>query len=281
MFILSVRQALSWACNISAHERQCFITAGLDSFKASGPCVAVNERMSIDFSWKGIKPFKHAMKWLSKAYELEPGIYQVCVMFYVEIGQQLCFHTALARNQERLGDFNQHSHGAKLEEIFLQHPVGRNLVVCYPIVFQQLWKAAGFFAVVLGSTEALLSLYLQLVFSPVFMGGKTLQFFSSSTVTNLSGRATAPLSAFVLGQWNIPVNPEVLLVETCDSFLSTSGMNCRVSFTVNTIFQRRALDKSRLQKWNEMKKEGENWYFSWCLLDVKCPIKTLRLRSWT
>lgn len=100
------------------------------------------------------------MKWLSKAYELKPGIYQVCVILYVEIRQQLYFHMALARNQERLGDFNRLSHGVKLEEIFLQHPVGRNLVVCSPIVCQQLWKAAGFFAVVLGSTEALLSIYL-------------------------------------------------------------------------------------------------------------------------
>lgn len=46
------------------------------------------------------------MKQLYKAYELEPGIYQVCVILYVEIGQQLYFHMALARNQERLGAFN-------------------------------------------------------------------------------------------------------------------------------------------------------------------------------
>jgi len=71
---------------------------------------------------------------------------------------------ALARNQERLGDFSWLSHRVRLEEIFLQHPVGRNLVVWSPTVCQQLWKAAGFFAVVLDSTEALLSLYLQLTF---------------------------------------------------------------------------------------------------------------------
>lgn len=155
-----VRQALSWACNISVHERQCFITAGLDSFKALGPRPAVNERTSIDFSWNRIKPFKHAMKRISKAYELEPSIYQVCVILYVEIRQQLYFHMALASHQQRLGDFNWLSHGVKPEEIFLQHPVGRNLVVLYPIVCQRLRKAAGFFAVVLGSTEALLSVYL-------------------------------------------------------------------------------------------------------------------------
>lgn len=44
------------------------------------------------------------MKHLSKARELQPGIYQACVTLYVEIRQQLCFHTALARNQGRLRD---------------------------------------------------------------------------------------------------------------------------------------------------------------------------------
>lgn len=100
-----VSPAFSRAWNISGHERLGFMTARLDSFKALGPRPVVNERTSIDFSWNGIKPFRHAMKHLSKAYELEPGIYQACVILYVEIRQQLCFHMALARNQERLGDF--------------------------------------------------------------------------------------------------------------------------------------------------------------------------------
>lgn len=98
-----VSPAFSRAWNISGHERLGFITARLESFKALGP--VVNERTSIDFSWNGIKPFRHAMKHLPKAYELEPGIYQACVILYVEIRQQLCFHMALARNQERLGGF--------------------------------------------------------------------------------------------------------------------------------------------------------------------------------
>lgn len=110
-----------------------FYNARPDSSEALGPRPEVNERTSVDFSWNRIKPFKHAVKRLSKAYELEPGIYQGCVILYVEIRQQLCFHRALARNQGRLGAFNWLSHGVKLEEIFLQHPVGRNLVVAPPL----------------------------------------------------------------------------------------------------------------------------------------------------
>lgn len=119
-----VSLAFSRAWNISGHERLGFITAGLDSFKALGPRPVVNERTSIDFSWNGIKPFRHAMKHLSKAYELQPGIYQACVTLYVEIRQQLCFHMALARNQEGLRDFADFLMERSCRKYFYNTPQG-------------------------------------------------------------------------------------------------------------------------------------------------------------